>query len=70
MTKTLQECKRIKNYEIVEPNDLLKLLPQCDSEGKSKEPFRYIRYDYIGENFIVYEGRFEGELQHTDDLQE
>ena len=70
LTDTLKECVPIKKYKILEPYDLMKKLPQYDAEGNPKEPFKYIRYDYIGENFVAYEGKYEGELQHKNDLDE
>lgn len=70
LTATLKECTLKKMKGISTPEDLIKELPQYNSENKPYDAYKYIRYDYIGENYVTYEGRLESERQHNKDIKE
>ncbi|MGN1124766.1 MAG: hypothetical protein ACI4S3_03535 [Candidatus Gastranaerophilaceae bacterium] len=57
LSKYKEVCKRQKiEYRIV---DVLKQLPE--------DVFNYIRYDYVSEEFVLYQGRIEGKRQNIYD---
>lgn len=70
LTATLNECVSKGMRDISTPEDLIKKLPQYGSSDKLNDAYKYIRYDYIGENFAAYEGRLEGERQYINDIKE
>lgn len=65
LDETLVDCltDEMKHLNIFSPLDMQNKL--LDYKG-----FRYILYDFIKEEFAIYEGRIEGERQHTNDLNE
>ena len=67
LSELLNECidKNMKN--ISSPDNLLNQLPQYSSKDTHKDAYRYIRYDYISQKYALYQGRIEGERQHTND---
>ena len=46
------------------------LSPQVLLEKIQTKAFDYIRYDYISEEFVLYEGRYEGQGQYMNDIRE
>ena len=66
LTAVFKECIAERKYDISVPNDLIKKLPQYED----KKTYKYIRYDYIGENYAPYTGRIEGERQHFQNIME
>lgn len=63
LTKTYNDTKSKKT--IRNPSSWLKKLPQYE---KDRDAYRYIRYDYIGENFAVYEGYYEQQKQNINNI--
>lgn len=68
LTATFKECTSKKIGAISNPHALLEKLRQYNSDDT--DAYKYIRFDYIGENYSVYEGCIESERQSNRDILE